>query len=214
MALPRHPSQVLTDSLCSLQLLRGWHQYPLSRVLRCDLRGLVRQVLALACQCPQPPLLEKVQAHNEAWIRLGHPKAVGNDQADFWAKKAATEPGHRHWGPTPSQYGDAVEILRPDGTIIWNVADAFPSAWWQHSRQTWAARGPRPRLDTLFPLTSQFDWSASNGVFRRAVSGASSFVHPVAPAVIKWLGRVRCGCLATQERLHRHHMGAPSATCL
>ena len=111
LALPRCPSQILTDSLCSLQLLGGWGRYAVSRILQCDLRGLVRQVLALARQCPEPPVFEQVQAHNEAWIRLGHPKAVGNDRADALAKAAVSEPGRQPWPPLPPLYRDVVEIL-------------------------------------------------------------------------------------------------------
>jgi len=213
MAMALAPPQVLTDSLCSLQLLRGWRNKTVSRVLQCDLRMLVRQVLAAAQQCSSPPKLEKVAAHDEKLIRLGHPKAMGNDQADFWAKKAALEPGCEAWLPAPGLHGDAVELVDSAGKVVWSVSESFPLAWWQKVRWSWVLK-PRPRLGILYPVDVAFDWAASNGVLCRPVSSGGSFVHLVAPAVVKWLGRVRCGCLATRACLHRHRMGVSSPACL
>ncbi len=101
------------------------------------------------------PSWEKVLTHNEAWIRLGHPRATGNDQADSWAKKVATEAGHLTWPTSSAEFGDAVELLDADGAVISRVDQTFPSVWWRRSCQGWAAR-PRPRLDGLFPLEMFF----------------------------------------------------------
>ena len=128
MAMALVPPQVLTDSLCSLQLLRGWRNTMVPRVLQCDLRMLVRQVLAAAQRCPSPPKLEKVAAHDEKLIRLGHPKAMGNEQADFWAKKVALEPGCEAWLPAPGLHGDVVELVDSAGKVVWSVSESFPLA--------------------------------------------------------------------------------------
>lgn len=212
LALQLRPRQVLTDSLCALQLLRSWHSYGTRRVLRCDLRPLVRQVLGEAQLCAAPPVLEKVLAHNEAWIRLGHPMAVGNDQADRAAKLAAAAPTRESLAACTGSCGDAVEVLDAAGDVVWHVSSAFPPAWWARVRAR-TSRGPRPRLDPLFPLGLEVDWPASNGVFRRALAGPQCFLHTTAPHVIKWVARARCGCLATQARLFAHGMGVPSAAC-
>ena len=38
----------------------------------------------------------------------------------------------------------------------------------------------------------------SNGILRRPVVVSNYFVHPAEPAVIKWVARIRAGCLATR----------------
>lgn len=221
LSMEQRPTQVLTDSLCALMLLRGWPTWSTARQLRCLDRVEVRQVLVAAANCPSPPLLEKVQAHNEEALRLGVPKAVGNDKADFWAKRAAREEGHATWneppgGPMFGPCGDPVLLLDASGGPVLNVDRAFWLAWWRRSRARWAASGPRARLDLIFPPDMTFDWPSSVGVFERAVVTPAGFQHPTQPAVIKWVARVRCGCLATRERLVRHHMGgvtSPSCLC-
>ena len=50
-------------------------------------------MLQLAGGCAAALILEKVKAHDEHAIALGHPKAVGNDLADHHAKAAATGGG-------------------------------------------------------------------------------------------------------------------------
>jgi hypothetical protein len=57
LALRRNAPHVSTDSLTSLQLLRSWHRWSAARVLRCELRVLVRLVLSAAAACPVPPTL-------------------------------------------------------------------------------------------------------------------------------------------------------------
>ena len=62
------------------------------------------------------------------------------------------------------------------------------------------------------------DWPSSSGVFRRPIVSGTQFSHPAPRAVVKWIARIRCGCLATQERLHRHYLNdreqaVSSATC-
>ena len=163
--------------------------------------------------------MEKVCAHDDRGVEAGSLKAIGNAKVDLLAKDARSlhhspwpdSPGDTMFGPL----GDAVLLLDVDGSVVLDVEQAFPSAWWRRSRSVWAAKGPRPRLDILFPLGLSFDWSASVGVFKRPLVVSAAFQHRVPPAVIKWTARVRSGCLATRERLHRHQLGnAASPACL
>jgi hypothetical protein len=71
----------------------------------------------------------------------------------------------------------------------------------------------RPRIDIIFLPDVPINWGASTGVFRRPLCQPAGFVHMAPPAVIKWTARVRCGCLATRARLHRHQL-VDSAACL
>ena len=118
------------------------------------------------------------------------------------------------WAGCPNCFDGPVVLLDTQGCPILDVAQAFPIAWWERSRHTWAAKGPRPRLDPLYPVGLSFQWEASTSIFRRPVPIEGSFSHPAAPATVKWVGRVRCGCLATQDRLYRHHMGPDKDSCL
>ena len=209
LAVQLSPALILTDSLCSLQLLRRWGVWPTARVLACMDRIEVRQLLAMARACPSPPALEKVRAHDEAAIARGYPKAVGNDMADLWARRAAGEAGHPVWAAAVDRYGDPVELLDASGSVIMDVRVGLAAAWWHRSQ---SSRSSRPRLAMLFPADMNVDWAASTGVFRRPTCTSSSFVHPVPQAVVKWVARIRCGCLATRDRLHRHQLGV-SAGC-
>ena len=214
LAMRLHPAQILTDSLSSLQLLRSWHRRSTASVLQCPLRSLVRQLIAAARTSPAPPALVKVKAHDAAALDLQHPRALGNDRADHWAKQAATGTATETWTTSPHSFGDAVELLDHTGQPISDVQSVFPTVWWQRCRRAWASKGPRPRLDVLFPLDTTFDWLASNVIFRRAVATVDHFAHPVPPAVVKWVARIRCGCLATSRRLHLHGMGPTSTACV
>jgi hypothetical protein len=106
-----------------------------------------------------------------------------------------------------------VELLDSNGHSVLDVVAAFPCTWWQRSRRAWASGRPRPRLDVIFPIDLSFDWPNSTVIFGRATPAADHFTHRVAPAVIKWVARVRCGCLATHQRLHVHKMGPSSPAC-
>ena len=221
LALGLQPTHVLTDSLCSLQLLRGWGSLSESRRICCLDRVEVRRVLAAARACIFPVTLEKVQAHDERGVQCGLPKALGNDAVDALAKQAAagcTSPSVRGlvYPPVLGSADDPVVLLDATNAAVLNVVRSFPMAWWRRCRQMWSSKGPRPRLDMLFPLDLTFDWAASVGIFRRPVVQRGGFVHRVAPRVIKWVARVRCGCLATRERLARHGIGgvvSPACLC-
>ena len=70
--LPRFPAvspRVLTDSLCSLQLLKSWAHRPLTTIMTCQERVEVRTVL-YQWQGRSAPLLEKVRAHDSEACRL------------------------------------------------------------------------------------------------------------------------------------------------
>ena len=213
LALRAEPEEIFSDSLCALQLLRSWHRRTAHQVLGCDLRVLVRLVVGSARACFAPPPLEKVRAHDEGGIAGGVPKAVGNDRADFWAKQAARGEAPETWRAPPRRFGDAVELLDAGGVPVVNVARAFGDSWWQRARRTWMAPGSSSRLEGIFPIGLAVDWAASVGVFRRARATTDSFSHPVAPSMVKWVARVRAGCLATEDRLLRHHLGVMDAAC-
>eukprot|EP00667_Euglena_gracilis_P024299 EG_transcript_27869 len=213
MAVEASAPHIVTDSLTSLQTLAGWHLLPLSRVLRSPLRPLVRQIISAASSRSTAPLLEKVRAHDTAAIEAGHPKAAGNDSADFWAKEAALGRAASTWSPPPPCFDDPVLLQDASGSIIYDLPAAFAQAWWLRCRAAWEKRSA-VRLLVLYPASAPIAWPASTAIFRRAVAIPAGFTHPVSPAAIKWVARVRTGCLATQDRLHRHRLGAPSPVCL
>ena len=82
LALSLAAPQILTDSLTSLRLISGWPTYSAARILRCADRVEVRWFMERAAGCASAAMLEKVKAHDEHGIELGHPKSVGNDRAD------------------------------------------------------------------------------------------------------------------------------------
>ena len=210
LAMSLHPPQILTDSLCSLQLLLRWAQFSPKRVLSCVDRVAVRQVIALASQCPTPPLLEKVLAHDAAGIAAGHPKAAGNDAADREAQVAAMDPSTPVWAPESSSYGDPVDIVDAAGEPVADVKAAFQQVWWR--QQVVTGKGTRVWLASLYPETVQLDWPVSTCIFRRPTPSGAHFVHLVAPSVIKWLARIRTGSLATRARRHKRGL-SPSPAC-
>ena len=206
LALNFDPSQLLTDSLVSLQLVQHWGSRPLAQVLSCPDRAEVRHFIHAASTRATPPLLEKVKAHDSRLLELGHPKAVGNDAADTAAKRA-TRPTIPPWTRPPGLFEDAVELLDASGSVVLDVCSRFADAWWAVRRG--ALTGFK---ELLYPASTALDWGVSGGVFRRPIVSGGRFVHPVLPAVIKWTARIRCGCLATRERLLRHGL-VPSASC-
>ena len=199
LAMSAHPSEVYTDSLCSLQLLRSWGSRSTASVLRCADRFDVRHVLAASYNCPAPPSLRKVKAHDERAVADGHPLAIANDRVDGLAKLAARSPGLPTWDP-PAACRDAVELLDAAGSPVLDIESFLPLAWWTRQRRAWGPPGSRPRLELIFPADIAIDWPSSTAIFARPCLRSALFHHPVAPAVIKWVARVRCGCLATQAR--------------
>jgi len=212
LALELAPPQVLTDSLASLLLLKHWGSWPPRKILCYTDRLEVRRLVHMAHCLVTPPVLGKVKAHDESGIRLGHPRAKGNDAADRWAKQAATVTGHPLWPTESREYGDPVELLDTSGEVVMHVEKALAMAWWQR-RQRSRARA-RPFLEQLFPIDVPVDWNLSTLVFKRPVVRGDLFVHTVTPAVIKWMARVRAGCLTSRARLVGHGLASGSAQCL
>ena len=212
LALELQPAQILTDSLAALCSLKTWGTWSPQRVLQTADRALVRLIVHKAGQLAMPPLLEKVKAHDHVAIALGHPKAVGNEVADGWAKRAATEAGHADWIPPPGLHDDPVILEDAAGNQIWDVRQQLVVLWWDRRHRSTARA--RPLLERLYPKDVEVDWSASCGIFRRPVVPGNQFVHPAPPAVIKWMARVRTGCLATRMRLVGHEMASGPTVCI
>jgi hypothetical protein len=165
----------------------------------------------MALECPQPPTLEKVKAHDDAALRLGHPKALGNDLADKFAKKAAAGIDVPVWNVDSSEFEDPVRLLDSSGSVILVVQQAFPLAFWQSARA--ARRRPHQWLDLVYDPQHPVLWDISTSLLRRPIISGTQFVHPAQPAVIKWCSRVRAGCLATRLRLQSRGL-ADSEQCL
>ena len=154
-----------------------------------------------------------MKAHNDGAISAGHPLAVANDVADSLAKQAARATTLPSWAP-PDSCHDAVELLDASGDPVLDVEAVFPLAWWRRQRRAWGPPGSRPRLEMLFPVDVPINWVASVAIFARPSLQSDHFRHPVAPAVVKWVARVRSGCLATQaRRLRCGYAGDPSCPC-
>ena len=168
LALQLRPPHILTDSLASLHLLKSWGTWRAQRILQSADRALVRQVLHLAGQLTSPPVLEKVKAHDAAALAAGHPKAVGNDIADHWAKRAATESDHEEWPDAEALYDDPVLLEDDHGTPVLDVHSSLAAAWWERRHRSTARA--RPLLDRLYPRDVPINWPASVGVFRRPVA--------------------------------------------
>ena len=211
LAMALSPPHVLSDSLAALTLLQSWGRWSTQRILLSADRALVRQVIHLAQQLPSPPVLEKVKAHDDRALALQHPKAVGNDAADRWAKRAATEADHPTWPELSAPYDDPVIAVDASGLPVLDLRRQLAVIWWDRRHRSMAQA--RPLLDRLYPRDVMVDWGPSCGIFRRPIVQKDVFVHPAPPAVIKWLARVRTGCLATRMRLVRHGMVHGSATC-
>ena len=213
LALSFSPSQILTDSLVSLQLIRRWSTRSVAQTLSCPDRSEVRHFIHLARQLLQPPLLEKVKAHAATAIDAGHPKALGNDAADRAAKQATSPSSSPPWVSAAGLFDDPVELLDASGMPVLDVRDRLLLDWWAAKRRSftgWKAQ--------LYTATAPIDWPTSSGIFRRPVVSGTQFSHPAPRAVVKWIARIRCGCLATRERLHRHYLNdreqaVSSSTC-
>ena len=106
------PSVILTDSLCSLQLIRSWGKHSTASVLLSLDRAEVRAFLYKWQGCPHPPKLEKVKDHDEAGRLAGKLKTLGNDLADSLAQKAA-EGAAQLFSPSEC-FSDAVQLRDPN----------------------------------------------------------------------------------------------------
>ena len=211
LGMELQPPQMLTDSLAALHLIKGWGSWSVERMLHCADRREVRWLLTLAAGCPQL-VLEKVQAHDSAALALGHPKAVGNDSADHAARLAASSGDVPKFAVDLSPFGDPVELVDAGGAVVLDVRSAVASLWWERRQTSRSVR--RPWLDKLYPLGEPLNWVASNVAFHRPVVAGGQFVHPVPPPVVKWLARVRAGCLASRLRLFSHRLGSsPACPC-
>ena len=211
LALQLHPVQVLTDSLVSLHMLRGWGSWSVERRLRCPDRREVRWVLSLAALCQPAPVLEKVKAHDEALLRLQHPKAVGNDLADAAARSATTESGVPEFEVDLAPFADPVSLVDADGRVVEDVDGQVSALFWERRQMSRSKR--RLWLDLLYPLDLTINWELSTGVFRRPVVSGRAFVHPTPPAVVKWLARTRAGCLSASSRLFSHGLDLTAVEC-
>ena len=214
LSLDPIPPQILTDSLTSLRLAQAWGRWSVARTLQCMDRVEIRQLVHMAVQLPQPPLLEKVKAHDVAAVLAGHPKSVGNDLADSLARCAAEETGHHLWTAAVGPFGDPVEILDSGGRPMLDVLSGVRQGHWEKCRQLLFRR--RPWMLQLYPTELDIDWGLSSGIFRRPVVNSGCFVYAAPLVVIKWIGRLRAGCLATGQRRHKH-LGpsrVPSPGCL
>ena len=211
LALELQPSHILTDSLVSLHLLQSWGTWSTQRTLQNPDRALVRHVIHQANQLASLPLLEKVKAHDDQALAMGHPKAVGNDAADTWAKRAATETGHTLWSGTTALHDDPVIAVDRDGLPVRDFTHNLAKIWWERRHRSTAQA--RPLLEWLYPRDVDIAWGPSTSIFRRPVVQNDVFIHPVAPAVIKWMARLRTGALATRLRLWSRGMIRGSAVC-
>ena len=157
-----------------------------------------------------PPILEKVKVHNERAIELGHPKAVGNDLADHHAKVAAlgSDVPVAAWDPSPLE--DAVLLHDSAGAVIRDVEKGLRAMDWR-ARESMPRR-TRPVLDLMYPRTLEVYWGTSVTIFLRPVVTQAGFVHAAPQWVLKWVARVRAGCLPARARLCRHKM-EESAAC-
>ena len=132
--------------------------------------------------------------------------------ADRWAKRAATEDGHPEWPRDAPCDGDPVQIFNNGGSLVLVARRALADAWWSRRGQSRARA--RPWLDLLYPEGVALDWPQSTVIFRRPIVRGGAFVHPVGPAVIKWIARIRAGCLASRARLVGHGLEQGSGQCL
>lgn len=70
---------------------------------------------------------------------------------------------------------------------------------------------PPSLVGQALPPSVPMDWKLSNGIFRRPVVSGKLFMHPVPTPVVKWVARVRAGCLASRLRLFSHRLEASPA---
>jgi hypothetical protein len=140
-------------------------------------------------------MLEKVKAHDSHSLSLGWPKAVGNDLADRHAGDAAANPAMVQWRADAILFGDPVQLIDANGMVVLDLPHLFATSCWARRRGALVHR--RAIFDLIYPPSVAIAWEASCGIFRRPIVSGKKFVHPVTPAVIKWISRVRAGCLAS-----------------
>ena len=200
------PPRVLTDSLCSLQLLRSWAQRPMAAVLACQERAEVRAFLYQWQDAAVAPVLEKVKAHDAPSCRRGCPKALGNDAVDGLAKAAASSARTPLYVPDP-RGEDAVQLQDAAGVWLRDVTGALTAIWWEARRAAAARR--RRWLAALYPAGMAFDWPASTHIFRDPLVESGKFVHFAEPPVLKWVARARSGALMSSNRFAKTHRQPP-----
>ena len=144
LALRGEPEEILTDSLCALQLLRSCHRRSAAQILGCDVRILVRLVVGVARSSFMPPALEKVRAHDNDALGRGVPKAVVNEPGGF--------------------LGDAGRLWRCIGDMVCPAA-----ALWR--RGLVARRGWRPSPQCIDGIRSGLVAAVTSGV---GISGEAS----------------------------------------
>ena len=109
-------------------------------------------------------------------------------------------------------FGDPVELVDATGTAVVDVSAALAQLWWDRRQTSRSVR--RTWLDALYPAGMEIMWPVSTGTFRRPLVAGRQFVHPTQAPVVKWLARVRAGCLASRLRLFSHRMEAsPACVC-
>ena len=157
--------------------------------LSCPLREDVRIFLHQWKQCGSSPTVEKVTAHDSMAIQAGDVRACGNDHADRLAKAAAASHLTPEVYARDPRFADAaVRVRDSHGGWVTDLAPAITAFWWSATRRAWLAQ--------LFPAGMAIEWEPSVVIFRPPVVAKGEFVHVVvAPPVLKWVTRVRCGGL-------------------
>ena len=159
LAMEPTPPQVLTDSLVSLRLLAQWGAWPTRRTLGSVDRVEARRLIHLARGLPLAPCLVKVKAHDAEGIRIGHPRALGNELADQWAKRAASGGDFPMWSAGHGEHGDPVELLDAQGRVVGAVRGALAEVWWLRRHRSQAKA--RPWLEQLYHEEKPLDWGLS-----------------------------------------------------
>ena len=191
------PDRVLTDSMTSLQLIKNWPSYNTKRRLGCKVGALVRETTHRLNGCEQPPVLEKVKAHDTDGIASGDVKAIGNDAADMLAKRAIAEGAE--WRAR-DKFDFPVQMC-VNGSPVSDVDETFFQRWWTTNLGKLAMR--RKWLADVLNVPA--DWAVSNSIMDE--------VGLVEHNVVRWVGRLRCGALSTAARWNKQNGGAPCRWC-
>ena len=86
------PKLILTDSLCSLQLIASWSCKSAAAVLSCPHRVEVRHFLYAWRECASPPTLQKVKAHDQVGRREAKHKTLATRRPTLWQRVPLPEP--------------------------------------------------------------------------------------------------------------------------
>ena len=147
-----------------------------------------------------------------AALLLGHPLAIGNDLADREARRAACTTSSEEWSDAPAAFSDAVWLVDATGAPVLTLRPAVVAAFWAKWRSGRSVA--RPWLEALYPVDCEIDWPSSVGIFRRPMVRHGKFHHAVPPATVKWMARMRAGCLASRRRLFtRSLVVSPACPC-